>query len=129
MNKPTNIIKGKLLHKLVKSKLPKPKQAQEQTREKTLLEKLNASVIKDVKASFKIGHDGNGNETPESFVARADASSRMTSKLFLLSQIPNSGVTLLKGSLFGDEESKAYGEFLHQHYKNCKQAIADKEQQ
>lgn len=129
MNKQNNIIKGKLLHQLVKSKLPKPKTKEnKQVQEQTLLDRINTSVIKDVKASFKVQRDSNGHETPESFVARADASKRMTDKLILLAQIPGSGVTVSKGNIFGDEESRAYGEFLHEHYKNCKQAIADKGQ-
>jgi len=73
---------------------------------------LKQSIIVDINASFNIETDEHGNETPESFVARMDASQSMMGKLFEL----DSRITI-----------KGYEEFPQENYDQAKAIIAKKE--
>jgi len=89
---------------------------------------LEQSAIADIHASFNVETDEHGNETPESFVTRMDASQAMMEKMLELAKDPNSGITVYEGSMFGDEEGdREYGEFLRAKYNQDKATIQEKE--
>jgi hypothetical protein len=104
-----------------KRKQTKVEEVDQEARGKELMQ----AVCSDLDATFKVELGDDGQETPESFVARMDATRAMSEKLMALAQIPGSGVSVCKNSIFGEttEDDIAYGKFLHAKYNSDKETI------
>ena len=92
--------------------------------ERKLLKDLNDEACAAIGASFEIERGPDGHETPESFVARMEATKKMAETFARLAQIPGSGVQVFNMPM--DDAEVGYSNFLHGEYVAAQAQIAAK---